>query len=189
MGTLLDAIGTRASAIALMVGVVLAGVGVVHWLAWIFGWGRFDVRRARLEHARGRPQNVRYLLTEGLVKIINDFRHLLALLFLALFGVCLAYVLSQATTVAEMKEGLAAVASTIGVVLASIIGYYFGEARGAAATQPPSAPAQPPPELAQTPPPPSAQAATAVSAASSATILPAPAPLVDDSDASEGEGT
>lgn len=99
----------------------------VQWVAWIFSFGRFGKEPVQAE----RTQNIRYLLADGLVKIINDFRHLLALLIVLIFGLALAYALWSAGTDSDsIKEMLQAVTSTLGGLVGSIIGYYFGESAG-----------------------------------------------------------
>ncbi|MGE3346867.1 MAG: hypothetical protein AB7I35_05470 [Ramlibacter sp.] len=128
----------------LLLAYLAAGVAVVQWLAWVFGLGRF---KSSLQAPRQAPtQNLRYLVTEALTKIINDFRHLLALLIVLIFGLALAYALYQASgSIDEIKEALQAVAATLGGLVGSIIGYYFGESKAindaaASAAQPPVAP-------------------------------------------------
>ena len=151
MGVLRE-IAANASGLAILAGLILLATLVFQWVAWIVGLGRFNHKQVKERELLPRPDrlgDLRYLITEAAVKIINDFRHLLALLFLLLFGGVLAFVLWHATTIAEMKEALLVVTSTIGVVLASIIGYYFGEARGGRGAQPPSSSGGPPPVIEQ----------------------------------------
>jgi hypothetical protein len=118
--------------------VLLACVGIillaVQWLAWILGIGRF--KGGAVGEQRVTPQNLRYLVTEALTKIINDFRHLLALIIVVIFGLALAYSLYQASgDIDKIKEALQAVAATLGGLVGSIIGYYFGESKGLSTRQ------------------------------------------------------
>ncbi|HKG15870.1 MAG TPA: hypothetical protein VKB12_21300 [Pyrinomonadaceae bacterium] len=104
---------------------------LTQWLAWIFAKGRYSrsdkERRFGIFGAR-KQQNIRYIFSEAAVKIIDDFRHLLALVLVLIFGFALAFVLIQARlSVAGMKEGLQTVVATLGGLIGSIIGYYFGE--------------------------------------------------------------
>ena len=115
---------------------------------WTFGWGRFSRDAAG---ARPKSENLRYLITEALTKIINDFRHLLALILVLIFGCALVYTLVQAGgQMDKIKEALQAVTSTLGGLVGSIIGYYFGESKGRAnaseggAEGPPEVPPQVP---------------------------------------------
>ena len=155
-----------------------AGVGVLlasgfaltlalQWLCWIFGWGRFT----RSAAGTGR-QELRVVVTDFLVKIIDDFRHLLALIVVLVFVVVLAIVLwpgMMGANVASMEEGLKSVVASLGGLIATILGYYFGESAGArravreapppAVTEqmpvmPPPAPAPPEIKLAPAPPAP-----------------------------------
>lgn len=134
--------------IALLGLVVLAFV--VQWFAWIFSFGRF--KRAGGASSSAQKENLRYIISDAVIKIVNDFRHLLALVIIAIFAVALCFALFQTRATLEgMKEALQAVVATLGGLVGSIIGYYFGEsavikareaenaadpARGATATGP-----------------------------------------------------
>ena len=109
---------------------VVAGLLLIlQWLMWIFGYARFH--RTKQLVTPGKPQNIRYLITEGLVKIINDFRHLLALLLVIIFALALCWTLYQAGgNIPDIKEVLQTVIATLGGLVGTIMGYYFGEAAG-----------------------------------------------------------
>lgn len=96
---------------------------LVNWVLWMFGWGRFrKVIRT--------DSKLRFVLADFLVKIINDFRHLLALLIVLLFSVALFAAMwpgMMKQDVSLIKEGLEGVAAALGGLIGSIIGYYFGE--------------------------------------------------------------
>lgn len=132
---------------------------LVQWFAWIFGWGRFGKKLsetgAEAESGTGTGSTtvsgqttIRFMFSGALVKIINDFRHLLALVVVLIFAVALLYSLWQAASIPtfatnpadpsltipgtpsvidNMKEALQAVVATLGGLVGSIIGYYFGE--------------------------------------------------------------
>jgi hypothetical protein len=132
----------------------LAGIALfVQWLVWMFGLGRFGTSKAI---STGRAE-LRYLFSEATVKIINDFRHLLALIVVLIFAVALGYSLwkaasvetnaTSASVIDNMKEALQAVVATLGGLVGSIIGYYFGESTVKASetrTIPPPTPDQAP---------------------------------------------
>jgi len=100
----------------------------IQWIAWLFSLGRFNVQIAS---PRKRSDSIRFLLTDLMVKIINDFRHFLALIMVAIFGIVLIYSLTTyATSSKELTNVLQAVISTVGVLIGTIIGYYFGETAG-----------------------------------------------------------
>jgi Mn2+/Fe2+ NRAMP family transporter len=92
-------------------------------------FGRTPAPSARAE--------LRFIFSEAAVKIINDFRHLLALIIVLIFAFALGYSLIKAasavtnatspTMIDNMKEALQAVVATLGGLVGSIIGYYFGE--------------------------------------------------------------
>jgi hypothetical protein len=116
---------------------------LVQWFAWIFGWGRFGNSATWTGGGTGSGTgsgsartNIRYLFSGAFVKIVNDFRHLLALIIVLIFAVALLYSLWKAasiggsgenSTINNMKEALQAVVATLGGLVGSIIGYYFGE--------------------------------------------------------------
>lgn len=127
---LLDWILANRIGIVFLGQIVLSVAVLVIAACWTFGWGRFS------RHPAGGPsksENLRYLITEALTKIINDFRHLLALILVVIFGCALVYTLVQAGgDMVLIKEALQAVTSTLGGLVGSIIGYYFGESKGRA---------------------------------------------------------
>ena len=79
---------------------------------------------------RPKPDSIRFVLTDFFVKIINDFRHLLALVLVVLFGLALFAAMwpgMMKQDVSLIKDGLQGVAAALGGLIGSIIGYYFGE--------------------------------------------------------------
>lgn len=90
-------------------------------MAWIFSLGRFRAPQSRSD-------NLRNIFTDFLVKIIDDFRHLLALIIVVIFALALGYAMLRAGNQFDnMTKALQAVVSTLGGLIGSIIGYYFGE--------------------------------------------------------------
>ena len=141
----------------------LGGIALlVQWLAWILGKGRFGVTAPT---TAGRAE-LRYLFAELTTKIINEFRHLLALIIVVIFAGALAYSLWKASSaqtgaglpseIDNMKEALQAVVATLGGLVGSILGYYFGESSVAKTSETRTIPAPAPDEapIAETPPPP-----------------------------------
>ena len=172
MDSLFTFLQTYRSGILLLLLILASTVFLVQWLAWIFGKGRFS----RTPPSTSRAE-LRFIFSEAAVKIINDFRHLLALLIVLIFAFALGYALIKAasvatggdspTTVDNMKEALQGVVATLGGLVGSIIGYYFGESSvikgpdtktvDAGGTSPPPAVQEPPKEgerKAPAPPPP-----------------------------------
>jgi hypothetical protein len=112
----------RVGILVLLVILIVAG-GVTNWLLWMFGWGRY---RGPL------PTNskIRFVVADFFVKIINDFRHLLALLIVLLFSGALFIAMwpgMMKQDVTLIRDGLQGVASALSGLLGSVIGYYFGE--------------------------------------------------------------
>ncbi len=120
------------------VGMVVLGLvvltGILHWMAFVFEWGRY--RRAQKSTvstlSSARPA-LWMVAAEFFIKLINDFRHLLALSVILMFGAVTGLLLFPGLwnlEVEAMAEGLEAVAASLGTLVASVIGYYFGESAG-----------------------------------------------------------
>lgn len=144
MGDFLTFLDTHRGGI-LMLLLCLASVALfVQWVAWIFSIGRF---RQTGMPATGRQQNLRYIFAEIAVKIINDFRHFLALIIVLIFALALTYAMLRAgSEMNNMKDALQAVAATLGGLVGSIVGYYFGESAATKAREPESPPVSARPE-------------------------------------------
>lgn len=100
------------------------GIGLLaHYLMWIFGIGRFNRTSFRPPRER-----LNFVLADAAIKIINDFRHFLALLILVVFSGILGYAVVKSSGEANgIKDALQSVMATLGGLVGSIIGYYFGE--------------------------------------------------------------
>lgn len=119
-----DYLAANAAGIWLLIAIALFGILATQWLSWIFRWGRFS---------EGTPheKSIRFILAELATNIINEFRHLLALVLVLLFGGVLAFGLVKAGDDAQgISAVLQAVASSLGGLIGAIIGYYFGESAG-----------------------------------------------------------
>ena len=98
----------------------------IQWLAWIFSWGRFK-ELARDKKSEEKP-TIGYVLANLVVKVIDDFRHLLALFITLIFGASLGYgIVKIGTSPQDISDVLQAVSSSLGGLIGAIIGYYFGE--------------------------------------------------------------
>ena len=111
----------------------LAGlVSLFHWMAWILQWGRYRPASAVPAPISARPA-LWMVVAEFFIKLINDFRHLLALSVIFMFVVVTCLLLFPGLWMLDVKamgEGLKAVTSSLGTLVASVIGYYFGESAG-----------------------------------------------------------
>ncbi|HKJ03193.1 MAG TPA: hypothetical protein VJ997_12080 [Longimicrobiales bacterium] len=104
---------------------VVTAAFVTQWVLWAFGLGRFTTDRVSTS-----SHSLRFVFADALVKIIDDFRHLLALILVGMFaGAILWALVVSGTNADEITKSLQAVVSTLGGLVGSIIGYYFGEAR------------------------------------------------------------
>jgi hypothetical protein len=115
---------------------VLVLVLLVNWLAWIFSWGRY-----KSSGSVQSERKVQHLLGDLLVNIINDFRHLLALIIVLIFALVLVYAMVRAGTGSDnIAQALQSVVATMGAIIGSILGYYFGESAATRSLVPEPAP-------------------------------------------------
>jgi hypothetical protein len=119
-------VGDQWRGILILLACLLVLTFVIKKLCWVFAWGRFKA----LPAAGGRD-TLSFVFADLLVKIINDFRHLLALIVVMIFAAALINVLVLAWNRTEsldvLSTGLQAVVSAFGGLIGAIIGYYFGE--------------------------------------------------------------
>ena len=120
ISTFFNFLATNKVGFAVLILCSVALLFLITWLAWIFGLGRFQ----RI----GDTSSVGYVLTDLFAKVVDDFRHLLALVIVLIFALALGYSLIIAgTDLKDMAAAIQAVVSTLGGLVGSIIGYYFGE--------------------------------------------------------------
>lgn len=136
MSNFLNYFAAHSAGILMLILCLLVLTLLINWLARIFNKGRFS----RTLSTR-REDSLRFLISDAAVKIINDFRHLLALVIILIFALALAYALIRAGSqpgdnINNMKEALQAVVATLGGLVGSIIGYYFGESAVSKALEP-----------------------------------------------------
>lgn len=142
---------TYRSGIILLIFALAAFAALVQWFAWIFGLGRFG------KDISSGSKALSIAFSEFIFKIINEFRHLLALLVFMVFSFALAYSLIKAASlptdantpsvIDNMKEALQAVMATLGGLVGSIIGYYFGESSKSPSTTSDTGATKPAPEI------------------------------------------
>jgi hypothetical protein len=149
LNSALTFLGTQREGILVLLLLLIVLSAVSNWALWMFGLGRFQGPRA--------DSKLRFVLADFFVKLINDFRHLLALVMVILFGLALFAAMwpgMMKQDVNLIKEGLQGVAAALSGLIGSIIGYYFGES--AAKKRAPGGDAPSPPAVEQAPPQPEA---------------------------------
>ncbi len=118
-----DYLVTNKEGIAIALFVLFILMIFIQWFCWTTGIGRFKNITKRDERSA-----LRYVIADMLAKIINDFRHLLALVLVLIFAASLAYAMINAGDAqGSISDALQSVTSTLGGLLGAIIGYYFGE--------------------------------------------------------------
>jgi hypothetical protein len=127
MTSLLEYFADHRAGITVLFASAFALALLVQWVCWIFALGRF----ARTAGA-GRPE-LRVVITDFFVKIIDDFKHLLALVLVLIFMGTLMVMTWPGIVggdAAKMESALKAVVASLGGIIGTIIGYYFGESAG-----------------------------------------------------------
>lgn len=113
--------------------------GLTHYTMWLLGKGRF-----KGDSEIPKDKNFSFVIATAAIKLIDDFRHLLALILILVFSLVLGYAVYLGRgSMDSLKDALQAVMATLGGLVGSIIGYYFGEARASlnsgSTSQPPPA--------------------------------------------------
>ena len=94
---------------------------IISWIANVFSIGKY-------RSSRGPKSGFIYVFAELMVKIITDFRHFLALVLVLIFAIALGYAFYISNNnIENLSKALQAVVSTLGGLVGSIVGYYFGE--------------------------------------------------------------
>ena len=88
MTSFLVFLGENTRGFAVLVGILFILILSIQWIAWLFNWGRFR----QIEAETDRP-SIRYMVAEFITKIINDFRHVLAIALTLIFAVAILSVL------------------------------------------------------------------------------------------------
>ncbi len=114
---------THINGFLILILLVFAIVAVINWLARIFKWGKYKgVQLPPEEYS-----NTRYIISQFFVNIISDFKHLLALVIVIIFASLIIYSMRTTDDFEEKMKALQLVIASLGGLLGSIIGYYFGE--------------------------------------------------------------
>jgi hypothetical protein len=118
----------------------------INWLAWIWGWGRFKRQlRDPAEPNDGTSPvesvdlKLRHAFAQFSTAIISEFRHLLALFILLMFATTMGLAMYPGLANKDIDgilKAVQAVAASLGGLLGSIIGYYFGESAASKLRQP-----------------------------------------------------
>lgn len=119
IANLLSSLKTNWEGILIFFFFLFLSILFIQWLAWIFSWGRFKVSSGSRKN-----DSIRFVIADLLVKIIDDFKHLLALVIMTIFAFALAFAMIKGP---DMLKALQVVVASLGGLIGSIIGYYFGE--------------------------------------------------------------
>jgi len=123
MGNMLGFLEENINGILVLLLLVFAFLLAINWLARIFRWGRFK-EDALMSN---QYEKLSYIITQFFANIINDFKHLLALIIVLIFSGLIIFSMAAADNFDNKMEALQLVIASLGGLLGSIIGYYFGE--------------------------------------------------------------
>jgi hypothetical protein len=126
-GQFLTFVKEHSAAFWLLVATLACIALISHWMAWVFGWGRFDSSTPQPP----RSNQIRFVIADLFTKIIDDFRHFLALIVVLIFAASLAYAMFCAGKDGEgVSKAVQGIVASLGGLVGSILGYYFGESAG-----------------------------------------------------------
>lgn len=123
MSDFLKFLENHATGIYLIILCVFSFILALNWLAKIFSWGMYRIPIAE----RNDQSKLSYVISRFFVNIIDDFKHLLAIVIVIIFTSLIIYSMTAGITFDDKMEALQLVIASLGGLLGSIIGYYFGE--------------------------------------------------------------
>lgn len=123
-----NALAAGRTGIFVLILIAFAVVSLLQWIAWLFAWGRFRPLKPGDTSSVPADTTIRKALVDLLGKIIYEFRHLLALVIVIMFALTLFLVIYAGwPDLEKIKDGVQVVVASLGGLVGSIIGYYFGE--------------------------------------------------------------
>ncbi len=125
MGAFLNFFAVNQAGIYVLMAILAFVVLLIQWLAWIFKWGRFKSAPA----GTGPGYSTKDIMFTYLATLASDFKFVLATLIFGIFSVVLLIALF---TQSDFANALQAVMSTLGGLVGTIVGYFFGEKAGQA---------------------------------------------------------
>ncbi len=132
MKNLLEYLGDNYVGIIVLLLIIFSVIAAINWMARIFNWGRYSTEASESEHLKG----IAYVISVFFTNLINDFKHLLALVIVIIFTGLIIYSMASGSNFNEKLEALQLVIASLGGLLGSIIGYYFGESAARSSNAP-----------------------------------------------------
>lgn len=102
---------------------VFALMSFINWLAKLFSWGRYKQPEIK---SKGYG-NLIYMVTQFFANLINDFKHFLALVIVLIFAGLIIFSMAATDLFYQKMEALKLVIASLGGIMGTVIGYYFGE--------------------------------------------------------------
>ncbi|MBX2826808.1 MAG: hypothetical protein KTR22_01515 [Flavobacteriaceae bacterium] len=128
----------HSTGVLLLILILFAVVLTVRWLFQVFAIGKYRTfhtytnEKGEKKVVKAKDKNtstsITYILTQSLINIVDDFRHFLALLIVILFVILISISMwASKDNFDNMMEAMQLVIASLGGLLGSIIGYYYGE--------------------------------------------------------------
>ncbi len=128
MGAFFTFLEDHSTGIMIFILMLVSFVIIIRWLFQIFAIGKYS-NKSKSDNEQ--ETSITYILTRSLVNIVDDFRHFLALLIVILFIVLIIVAMWGAkdgkNDFQNMMDAMQLVIASLGGLLGSIIGYYYGE--------------------------------------------------------------
>ena len=120
MGGFLTFLSVQRYGILVLLAGLLVACFLLNWLLWMSGLGRYRGISAQSD------KRLSMVVADFFTKLIDDFKHLLALVMVLLFAMMLFLAMVpglQSGKIGEVKDGVQSVAAALGGLIGSIIGY------------------------------------------------------------------
>lgn len=123
MEDFLSFLSRHTNGILILVLLLLSFVMIINWLAMIFSFGRYKNQQLNEKNSG----NLGYMVTQFFANLINDFKHFLALIIIVIFAGLIVYSMAATPEFEDKMEALQLVIASLGGLVGTVIGYYFGE--------------------------------------------------------------
>ena len=114
---------THTNGILMLLLILVVIAFIINFLAKTFSFGRYK----DAYFATASESKVSYIIVQFFIRLIDDFRHFLAMTIVVIFTFLILFSMMATDDFSEKMEALKLVIASLGGLLGSIIGYYFGE--------------------------------------------------------------
>ncbi|MGG8495026.1 hypothetical protein ACQY1Q_01305 [Tenacibaculum sp. TC6] len=123
MEEILTFLSTYSSGILVLILTLFSLILMINWLAVIFNWGKYKSPPLYSKNSG----NLAYMVTQFFANLINDFKHFLALIIVLIFAGLIVFSMATTDDFNNKMKALQLVIASLGGIVGTVIGYYFGE--------------------------------------------------------------